>query len=150
MNESTGINGEIRVLDEFVCTAICHDAEPTKSLGRGENVGFRMTTGAECSSVPRNDKRRRHIGKQLQMLVSLHEAELPPDSRRKIEEIIDRLDSILGQPNCDEPRSNSTEMVLDQLMFDLLCELDSAGFFNRLLSANTSLDQKAGTYQSKS
>ncbi|MEK6259721.1 MAG: hypothetical protein AABP62_13975 [Planctomycetota bacterium] len=49
MNESTGINGEIRVLDEFVCTAICHDVPNSPPLGSGENAGFRMATTPERS-----------------------------------------------------------------------------------------------------
>lgn len=113
MNESTGINGEIRVVDEFVCTAISHDVPQSQSIGRGENAGFRMTTDPESPCGPSGDELRRLSTQVLHSLVVLEGSRLPPETLKLIHDIaLERLSA--DQANRDQKASVLSNIVMEQ------------------------------------
>ena len=110
---STGKNGEIRVLDEFVCTAIRHNVPKALSPGRGENAGFRMAPTSESPFCPSNDELRLLSTPQLCSLVKMKGSHLSRETLQLINDIaIERLSS--GQANPDQRAGALSKIVMEQ------------------------------------
>ncbi len=113
MSESNGINGDFRVVEEFVCTAICHAVPETRVLGRGENAGFRLATSPESPCSPSSDDLRRLSTQQLCSLVRLEGSRLPRETLKLIHDIaIERFSS--EQSNHDQRAGVLSRIVMEQ------------------------------------
>lgn len=113
MFESVGINGEVRVLDEFVCTAICHDVSQMPSSGRGENAGFRVSTATETFCESSSDGLRQLSTPQLCSLVTMEGSRLPRDTLKLIHDIaLERLNS--DQTCRDQTAGALSNIVMEQ------------------------------------
>ncbi len=113
MNESVGNNGGVRILDEFVCTAISHDIAETPPSGHGENAGFRVATSAEPFCDSSHNQLRQLSTEQLRALVVMEGCHLPKVTLKLIHDIaLERLS--LDQTNRDPSASILSNIVMEQ------------------------------------
>jgi hypothetical protein len=113
MGKSTGINGEFRVLEEFVCEAVLHDLPENTEFGRGENAGFVLAMPSDSTCIRSRDELQLLSTPELCLLVQLAGSDLPRETLQLIHDIaIERLSS--DPPSPDQRAGTLSKIVMEQ------------------------------------